>query len=455
MKTLSIKEIASALGAEYTGEAVITGISIDSRTVEKGDLYIAIQGENFDGHIFSKSAVENGASAVMCHKDIDCDCPKIIVKDTQEAFLALAAWYRQQFPILVVGLTGSVGKTTTKEMIAAALSSEKNTLKTEGNLNNSIGVPRTLMRLEESTQAAVVEMGMDQKGQISVLTNCVKPDAAVITNIGVSHMENLGSREGILSAKLEIVEGLKEGGKLFLNSDDPYLMSAHIENHEVIYYGINNSSCKYKAENIKAIGAETEFDIRFDGKTQHILIPTIGIHNVYNALAAFAVSCEHGILPENAADGLSKYTPSGMRQRLRTVSGITFIEDCYNASPDSVRAAINTLSSLSAKRKIAVLGDMLELGSVSEDAHRNSGMLAAKKKTDAVFTFGERSVATAEKAKEMGVPFTESFLTHEALTDKLYSFIKDGDAVLFKGSRGMKLEEVINPLYEKLNGEEK
>ncbi len=452
MKTLSIKEIAKALGAKCEGDALIKNITIDSRTAQQGDLYIAIQGEKFDGHDFSASAVENGAAAVMCHKEIDVDCPKIIVDDTQQAFLALASWYRQLLGTFVVGLTGSVGKTTTKEMIAAVLSSERETLKTEGNLNNSIGVPRTVMRLEESTEAAVVEMGMDQKGQISTLTNCVKPDAAVITNIGVSHIENLGSREGILAAKMEIVEGLKAGGKLFLNSDDPYLMSVQPENCEIIYYGINNPSCKYRAENIIPIGETTEFDIRCqDGFVQHIIIPTIGKHNVYNALAAYAVGCEHGIKSENAAKGLLGYTPSGMRQRLRTVGGITFIEDCYNASPDSVRAALSTLSSLRAKRKIAVLGDMLELGSISEEAHRTSGMLAAKKGADAVFTLGTRSVATAEKAKEMGVEYTGSYDSHKELADMLCGFLKEGDAVLFKASRAMKLEDVINGIYEKLN----
>lgn len=451
MKTLSIKDIAKALGAEYEGCAEVKNISIDSRTVEKGDLYIAIQGENFDGHDFSKSAVENGAAAVMCHKEIDCDCPKIIVEDTQKAFLSLAEWYRESLGTFVVGLTGSVGKTTTKEMIAAVLGSEKKTLKTEGNLNNSIGVPRTLMCLDESVEAAVVEMGMDGKGQISVLTNCVKPDAAVITNIGVSHMENLGSREGILAAKMEIVEGLKQDGKLFLNSDDPYLMSVQLDSHEIVYFGINNSACKYKAENIEAKGAVTEFDICWDDSVQHIALPAIGRHNVYNALAAFAVGCEYGVNPENAAKGLSGYTPSGMRQRLRTAGGITFIEDCYNASPDSVRAAINTLSSIEAQRKIAVLGDMLELGSISEEAHKNSGMLAAKKGIDAVFTLGERSLATAEKAAEMGIEYTGNYSSHDEIAEKLLDFLKPGDAVLFKASRAMKLEEVINKLYEKLN----
>ncbi len=453
MIKLSVSQTALALGAEYRGDAEFTGVSIDSRTVKEGDLYIAIKGDNFDGHDFAQSAVENGAVAVMCHKDIDCDCPLIRVEDTQEAFLAFASWFRQQFDILVVGLTGSVGKTTTKEMIAAVLASEKNTLKTEGNLNNSIGVPRTLMRLDNTVEAAVVEMGMDHKGQISVLTNCVKPDAAVITNIGVSHIENLGSREGILSAKIEILEGLKEGGKVFLNGDDPYLMSVEINDRPVICYGVNNSSADYRAVNIVTSGDKTEFDVAYGNSSCHIILPAIGLHNVYNAVAAFAVGVEHGIASDNAAKGLNGYIPSGMRQRIKTVGGITFIEDCYNASPDSVRAAINTLSSIEAKRKIAVLGDMLELGSISEEAHKKSGKYAAKKGIDAVFTLGKRSECTAEKAKELGL-IAESFSEHKSLAEKLYGFVEPGDAVVFKASRAMKLEEVINQLYDMIENKE-
>ncbi|MBQ8782186.1 MAG: UDP-N-acetylmuramoyl-tripeptide--D-alanyl-D-alanine ligase [Clostridia bacterium] len=450
MHTLSLKEIAKGIGAEAVKDALLSGISIDSRAVEKGDLYIAIKGENFDGHDFSKSAVENGAAAVMCHKDIDVDCPKIIVNDTQEAFLSLASWYRDTFSFPVIGLTGSVGKTTTKEMICAALSSELNTLKTEGNLNNQIGVPKTLMRLNSDFEAAVIEMGMDNKGQISVLSRCVKPTAAVITNIGVSHMENLGSREGILAAKLEILEGLSDGAPVFLNGDDPYLMSAQIENHPVIYYGINNSICKYKAENIVPDGTSTSFEIHCDGDVYNVRIPTIGKHNVYNAVAAFAVAKETGIAPENAIKGLLNYEPSGMRQRINQKGGVTFIEDCYNASPDSVRAAINTLASFKTGRRVAVLGDMLELGTVSDDAHRDSGMLAAKKGIDAVFTYGEKSVLTSMKAQEMGISETAHFTSHEALAERINAYIKPDDVVLFKASRGMKLENVIELVYKNL-----
>lgn len=451
MKALLLSEIAKGINAKASGEASVSGISIDSRTIESGDMYIAIAGENFDGHDFIGSAVSNGAAAVMSHKDVECGVPVLRVENTESAFLELASWYREKINPFVVALTGSVGKTTTKEMVSTVFASQRNTLRTEGNLNNQIGVPRTLMRLDETIETAVIEMGMDNKGQISVLTRCAKPDAAIITNIGVSHLENLGSREGILAAKLEILEGLKEGGKVFLNADDPYLMSAVIEDHPVIYYGINNSICKYRAVNISSDSLTTDFDIVWDNNSQHITLPTIGIHNVYNAAAAFAAGVESGINPENAAKGLAGYTPSGMRQRICQKGGITFIEDCYNASPDSVRAALNTLASVNAKRKIAVLGDMLELGSVSEEAHKTSGVLAARKGVDAVFTYGERSLLTAEKARELGVKKVESFSEHKALADALSDYIRQGDAVIFKASRGMKLENVISEVYKSLD----
>lgn len=448
MKALNLFDIAEGIGAKADKNAIIRGISTDSRTIGQGDLYIALKGENFDGHDFIESAVKNGAAAVMSHKDVVCGAPVLRVADTEKAFLALASWYRKLIDPFVTALTGSVGKTTTKEMVSAVFSSEKNTLKTEGNLNNQIGVPKTLMRLEESTQVAVVEMGMDAKGQISVLSRCALPDAAIITNIGVSHLENLGSREGILAAKLEILDGLKPGGRLFLNADDPYLFSAEIDDYTVIYYGIDNAACRYKAENIVTNSMSTDFDIVWDGGKQHVHLPAIGIHNVYNAAAAFAAGVEYGIDPENAAKGLEGYTPSGMRQRITQKSGVTFIEDCYNASPDSVKAALNTLAGLDCGRKAAVLGDMLELGSVSERSHEISGEYAAQKGVDAVFTFGEKSLLTAKKAREAGIETVMSFDDHGELARAVAAYIRPGDAVLFKASRGMKLENALSEVYK-------
>lgn len=451
MRKLMLSEIAQAIGGVATADVQIEGICIDSRLCREGLLYIAIHGENFDGHDFTSSALANGASAAMIHHDVDCDGVFIRVDDTRLALLRLANWYRSTFDIPVVGLTGSVGKTTTKEMTWAVLSEKYNTNKTEGNLNNDIGLPRTVMCFDEATQAAVLEMGMSNKGEISVLSKTAEPTIAIISNIGVSHMESLGSRENICAAKLEILDGLKADAPIILNGDDPYLASAKIEGHPVLYYGINNKYCHFRATDVVQEDDTTSFNIVYDeDKIQKVTIPTIGIHNVYNALAAFGTGLQLGVTPEEAARGLSKYEPSGMRQRVKVVKGIRFIEDCYNASPDSQQAALKMLSTVNAKKKVAVLGDMLELGAISEDAHRNAGLIAAKNKIDVLMTYGERSQLTAENAIECGVPTVRSFLDKDELADALYEILEEGDAVLFKASRGMALEDVINKLYTKL-----
>lgn len=451
MKQLKISEIAKAVGGTCNGDAVVNGICIDSRLAEKGLLYIAIKGENFDGHDFTKSALANGAEAAIISRDVDCDGVFIRVEDTRKALIALAHWFRCTFDIPVVGLTGSVGKTTTKEMTWAVLSEKYNAIKTEGNLNNDIGLPRTLLRLEADTEAAVIEMGMSNAGEISVLSQTTEPTAAIISNIGVSHMESLGSRENILRAKLEILDGLRDGCPIMLNGDDPYLVSVKIEDRPVFYYGIDDPTCDYRAVDIEQQEDKTAFTVVFDGgKTQKIVIPTIGIHNVYNALAAFATGMQLGVTPEQAAQGLLKYVPSGMRQRVKVVGGIKFIEDCYNASPDSQRAALRMLSGVKAKRKIAVLGDMLELGRISVEAHTNAGLLAAKNKIDVLMTYGENSLATAENAVKCGVPVVKSFLDKKELADALFEILEEGDTVLFKASRGMALEDVINDLYSRI-----
>lgn len=451
MKQLKISEIANAIGGICSGDAVVNGICIDSRLAQKGLLYIAIKGENFDGHDFTKSAFANGAAAAIISHDVDCDGIFIRVQDTRKALIALAHWFRCTFDIPFVGLTGSVGKTTTKEMTWAVLSEKYNTIKTEGNLNNDIGLPRTLLRLEADTEAAVIEMGMSNAGEISVLSQTTEPTIAIISNIGVSHMESLGSRENILKAKLEILDGLRDGCPIMLNGDDPYLVSVKIEDRPVFYYGIDDQTCDYRATDIEQHDNETSFNVIFDGgKVQKIVIPTIGIHNVYNALAAFGTGMQLGVTPEQAAEGLLKYVPSGMRQRVKTVGGIKFIEDCYNASPDSQRAALKMLSSVNAKRKIAVLGDMLELGRISVEAHSNAGLLAAKNKIDVLMTYGENSLATAENAVKCGVPVVKSFLDKKELADALFEILEEGDTVLFKASRGMALEDVINDLYDRI-----
>lgn len=451
MKRLTLNEIAEHIGGTFNRDAEFCEVCIDSRLCRPGCLYVAIKGENFDGHDFTAAAFANGASAAIVHHDVDADGPMLRVEDTHKALMQLAHWYRTTFDIPVVGLTGSVGKTTTKEMTWFVLNEKYNALKTEGNLNNNIGLPRTLLRMDEGTEAAVIEMGMSDRGEISELSQIAEPTVAIISNIGVSHMENLGSRENILKAKLEILDGLRENCPILLNGDDPYLAGAVIENRPVLYYGIDDKTCDFRAADIEQCDESTEFDIIYDGKTQHAVIPTIGRHNVYNALAAFGTGMQLGVTPEEAVRGLAKYTPSGMRQRMKNVNGIKFVEDCYNASPDSQRAALKMLSEMKADRKIAVLGDMLELGAISEESHRNAGLLAAKSKVDIFMTYGERSLASAEKAKECGVPEVYGFTDKKALADKLYETLKPGDAVLFKASRGMALEDVINDLYGRMD----
>lgn len=452
MEKLSVKEIASALGVQSSCSAEIDNVVIDSREAGKGSLFVAIAGERFDGHDFILNVLSNGAEAVVCTKAPE-GAPEnklILVEDTRAAFLQIAAYYRSKFNIPVVGLTGSVGKTTTKEMTAAVLSEKYNTVFTQGNLNNEIGLPRMCFRIDSSTQAAVLEMGMNHFGEISRLTRTARPTIGLINNIGVSHIENLGSREGILKAKLEILEGMEKNAPLVLNADNDMLFNAakNIEN-PVIFFGADNPAADYKAENIVQNNDSMQFTIRYAEGECNITLPAVGKHNVLNATAAFAVGMQLGISPEQAAKALNGYTPSGMRQRIVEKAGRTVIEDCYNASPDSIKASLSALSALKVSgKRVAVLGDMLELGDYSETAHRNCGEYVAESGADILFAYGKEAAYYVEAAAAKGIP-AELFSNKKQLAEKLYETLGEGDAVLFKASRGMKLEEVINELYER------
>ena len=450
MKTLSIREISDALHTSADFDGSISDVCIDNRTVTSGSLFVCIRGERFDGHDFAESALQSGAAAVLCERDLGLS-HEIIVPDTRRALLELAAYYRSLFDIPVAAVTGSVGKTTVKEMTAAVFSSQYRTLKTEGNLNNEIGLPRTLFRLEADTEAAVIEMGMNHAGELSRLSRTAQPTLGIIGNIGVAHIENLGSQENILRAKLEILDGMQPDTPLILNGDDPLLYGAKITGRPVYYYGIDNPYCRFKAYALETTANGTRFTVDFGVGEQQVTLPVPGRHNVYNALAAFTAGFLLSVDPQKAADALAGYTPAGMRQRLRDVGGVRFIEDCYNASPDSVRAALQTLRDMPAKRRIAVLGDMLELGPVSDDAHTQSGVLASENKTDILFTYGERSERTAEAAKAHGMTCVRHFDSKETLAKELLSVLKEGDAVLVKGSRGMKLEDILQIIYEEMD----
>ena len=469
MRALKLSEIAAPLNGTYNKDAEFCGVCIDTRKITKNCLFVCIKGERFDAHQFAEEALEKGAAAVMVHENVDLSGAYIKVDDTSKALLALGGYYRNLFNIPVVALTGSVGKTTTKEFTSLVVSSKYKTIKTQGNLNNEIGLPQTLFQIDDDTEAAVVEMVMNHFGEIHRLVNATRPTLALITNIGVSHIENLGSREGILKAKLEILDGLSEGAPLIINGDND-MLSTVLHNDEicskynVISFGIKNKF-NYNAENIKEENGSTFFDVvytvskqidetdgvkaEFSLRRQKITIPTVGIHNVYNALAAFAVGITLNIEPEKIATALSSYVPTGMRQRLNTVGGRICIEDCYNASPDSMRASLGTLGNMNANKKIAVLGDMLELGDYSKEAHLSVGKMAGENNIDCVLAFGNNAKYYISAAKENGVKDAVLFDDKTKLSDYLASLAQDGDAVLFKGSRGMKLEDVMNTVYKR------
>ena len=451
MKLLSFKEAAAAVGSSTTLAGGFDCVCTDTRKITDGCLFIAIKGDNFDGHDFAAKAIESGATAVVVEKDCGLGEKQIVVENTRTALLDLAGYYRSLFNIPVIGITGSVGKTTTKEMVHAVMSSKYNTLKNEGNLNNEIGVPLTLFRLEETHEAAVIEMGMSGFDEISRMTKAVKPDVAVISNIGVSHIENLGSREGILKAKLEILHGMKAGSPVILNGDDDMLSTVRCDDHPIIFYGVENKNVNYKATDITSKEDGIEMSVGFADGSGRVSLPYPGRHNVYNSLAAVAAGGIFGIELDDALEALKGYVPAGMRQRINKKHGMIFIEDCYNASPDSQAAALAVLGDMNSKRKIAVIGDMLELGAVSKDAHYGVGKKAAENKIDALFTYGERALETAKGAKDCGVADVRSFDCKQTLSKELVSYLEEGDAVLFKASRGMKLEDVIYSVYDSLD----
>ena len=452
MESMKLTEIASVLGADPSGysDTEITNVTIDSREAGEGSLFIAIKGDRFDGHDFVTDVLSKGAAAAVCGRPIE-GVPEnriICVSDTRLAFLALAKHYRQKFDIPVVGLTGSVGKTTTKEMVAAVLSQKYRTLATQGNFNNEIGLPKMCFRLDSSYEAAVFEMGMSGFGEISRLTGTALPTVGIITNIGVSHIEMLGSREGILKAKMEILEGMSPSAPLIINGDND-LLPKGVEGipNPVVVCGISCENADCRAENIEQHSDAMRFVINYRGSRYPVVLPAIGMHNVYNACIAFACGMLLDVSPEQAVKGLSEYVPTGMRQKIVRRGGITVIEDCYNASPDSIKASLRVLRDLECTRRIAVLGDMKELGSYSRAAHLDCGKAAADNGIDLLFAYGPEAKAYVE-GTEGKVPVALHFDDKRDLVIKLCSLLQEGDAVLFKASRAMKLEEAIESVYE-------
>ncbi|MGL5677285.1 MAG: UDP-N-acetylmuramoyl-tripeptide--D-alanyl-D-alanine ligase [Cellulosilyticaceae bacterium] len=460
---LTIQDIIYATGGrclnnEQIGNKLITSIITDTRQITDGSLFVPLKGERFDGHAFVGDAFAQGAIATLSEKN-ELAHPEMVtiwVADTRKALLDLAAFYRGKFDVPVVAVTGSVGKTTTKDLIAAVLSAKYNTLKTEGNFNNEIGLPLTLFRLEEAHQMAVVEMGMNHFNEIHRLSVTASPDLAVITNIGVSHIENLGSQEGILQAKLEILDGLKSGGPLVINGDDPLLGQVQeSEEHPVISCG-QAPHQMYRASEIIMKDTMTYACVQTPKDTYDITIPALGEHMVYNSLVAIAIAEYFELTKEQILEGLMAYIPSKMRMNIKTYpTGMTVIDDAYNASPDSMVAALKVLAHYKTSgKRIAILGDMFEMGDFAENLHKEVGRQIAQLDVDCLIAVGDlgRYIQAGLLEVSDGSE-TYHYATKEACIEALGEHIALQDTVLVKASRGMAFEEIVKALGKVNNHE--
>lgn len=451
MQTIPANELLA--GLTLAEPIAIHAVVTDSRKVEPGCVFVCFPGERVDGHAFAAGAYQNGAAYIIANHPVD-GVPEdrtVIVPDSARAMIRMASNYRMLFSPKMIGVTGSVGKTTTKEFCYAVLSAFGPTLKTEGNQNNDIGVPNTLFRLDSETQYAVVEMGMDHLGEIERLTRCARPSAGIITMIGVSHLENLGTRENILKAKMEICAGLPDGAPLALNADNDLLPTANVPVRlRPVWFGIESKSADVRAVDIHTGTTGTTFTlVDKEYGSFAVSIPTAGLHTVYDALAAYAAATRLGLDAARCAAALSRYQTTGMRQNIVEKGGITFIEDCYNASPDSMKAALSVLKALPNARKIALLGDMLELGNASESGHRATGEWAADVGVSLLIAYGPNSAAMAEAAKNRGIATVHCQTAAEVL-QYLQQSVRPGDAVLAKASHAMKLDEILADYYAAL-----
>ena len=425
--------------------------SKDTRTIQKGDIYLGIKGEKFDGNAFWKQALDNGADAVII-QDIEVTEEEkvkysnktiILVQDTLKALYEIAKYKRSLYDIPVVAITGSVGKTSTKDMIASVVNTKFKTLKTEGNNNNNIGLPFTILRLKDH-EAMVVEMGMNHFGEISLLTDIAKPTLAVITNIGTSHIVNLGSRENILKAKLEILEGMKIP-RVIINNDNDLLHDWYEKNKdeiEIHTIGIENNS-ELMAKEIELGEESSKFKAISNEDKTEIQVPVAGTHFVYNALCAMEVGRVLGIATNQIQDGIAKFELTKKRMDIRKLeNGAIIINDAYNASYESMRVSIEFLANHTGTRKIAVLGDMFELGEYSEELHRNVGKEVASHDIDVLICAGENSKYIIEEAQKNKKIETFYFHNNEEIVEKLTQELRNGDVVLVKASNGMKFFEI-------------
>ena len=463
MNKASMRDVAAyCLGElyDFTGEigCEFEYVCTDSREADENTMFVATRGERVDGHDYIIKAIESGCRCILCEYVPTNIAGKsvayVVVENSIDAFSDCAKGYRGASYMPTVAITGSVGKTTTKELCAAILTRHFKTYYTEGNFNSVIGMPMSLMAAEGDCTAAVFEMGMSGFGEIRRMSRAASPAIAMVTNVGSSHLEYLGTRENIARAKLEIGEGIIDGGFLLLNGDEPLLWDHYSDRYETVYVGLGEK-CGFNIRNVRVESDGTYFDMSVPrGYFYDLKIPLIGAHFAYNA--AFAVTAAYllGVDQKDIRAGLASYVPSNMRMNIYEKNGFTVIADCYNAAPESMRGAINTLTALSVSgRRVAVLGDMKELGRDSDEMHKDIGRYLQKKGIDLLFTLGESGSLIADAAVESGIDASLVFSVKEAdgkeeLAALIKANTKGGDALLFKASRSMRLEEVIEKIFD-------
>jgi len=460
MKKIKVEDIITVChGKLITGNSniICENFSKDTRQIKQGDVYIGIKGDNFDGNDFYDKALEAGAK--VCILDKDCvkkdiiekysDIAIVLVENSIKAIQKLAKYKRSLYNIPVIAITGSVGKTSTKDIIASVVNQKYNTLKTQGNLNNHIGLPLTILGLKEH-EALVVEMGMNNFGEISLLTNIANPTMCVITNIGTSHIGNLGSRENILKAKLEILEGMNKDGIVVVNNDNDLLHKWAEESkkcYNIVTYGIHNLS-DFMAQKIDIKQDQSNYEIRIEENTEKINVPVSGEHFIYNSLCAIAVGTNLKMKIKDIKQGIKNFELTKNRMEiLQTKNGATIINDVYNASFDSMKASLSYLSTFKQKRKVAILGDMLELGEFSKKLHQDVGEEVLKNKIDVLITAGTEAKNIAKRVKEKNKEvYVLEYDNTEGIVGVVEKLIKPNDVVLIKASNGMKFIEITKKL---------
>ena len=430
--------------------------STDTRNIKPGDVYIGLKGEKFDGSQLYKQALEAGASVCIL-QDVEIDNATknkytdraiIIVKDTLKALQQIAKYKRSKYNIPVIAITGSVGKTSTKDIIASVVATKYNVLKTEGNFNNHIGVPLTILRLKNHN-AMVVEMGMSNQGEISLLTDIAKPTIAVITNIGTAHIGNLGSRENILKTKLEILEGLSKDGTLIINNDNDmlHMWNENNKKYKVLDFGIENNS-KIMAKNIQIESTSSTYTVEQNNEKYNIEVPIASKVFIYNSLSAICVGKLLDIQMNKIIEGIKNFELTKNRMEIKNVNGITIINDCYNANFDSMKASIESLAKMSGERKIAILGDMLELGEFSKKLHSDLGGEIYSNNIDILITVGEESKNIAQTAIKKGMNTSNIYVlnNNEEVINLIKKIKQEGDCILIKASHGMNFKKIVDSL---------